>query len=251
MAYGDPLFDREVCRCNSCGFPVEGAVALVQEAEGTIDGLNRDLIGKRAQIKRLEGDNAKDLRRHPKYSEAREVLLYWAEHLAPKAREIVSTDRLKPTIKRLMNGHTVEGLKLCVDGYARFPYVVDGKRRTTGTTAQRYVSVDLIFRDPDHVEKGIAMAVAAIDPDFASTDVSKLDWRKVRRENHKTILRVLRAKYGTPLRDELARYGITTCPRCEQQLLVFDPDETPGSLLRCSGCGLDETMFFRALKEDE
>lgn len=237
MAYGDPLFDREAMRCKQCGFPHEKGVALLVEAEDAIDGVHRDLIGKRSQIKRLEGDNAKDVKRHPRYKEACEVVRYWGKVLEPKARELQAENRVRPTIARLMNGHTIEGLKLCIDGYAKKPYVTKSGRSATGKPNERHVRVDLIFRDADHVQAGIRMAREAKErPVYA-------DWRDVRRTNHATILKALPGA----IRDQMMGAYVTICPRCESTLTIFDPAGAPDSLLSCEGCAMNERTFLAAL----
>lgn len=236
MGRNDPLFDTAACRCESCGFPVEGAVALIQQAEDTIDGLSRDLIGKRSRISQLEGENAKDLTRHPRYHDACEVVAYWGKKLAPKARELKSEDRIRPTCARLHSGHTVEGLKLCIDGYAKFPYVVSAKRSATGSDSQLHIEPRTIFANPGKIEAGIRMAREQ------ARKVS-LDWRDIRRQNHKTILKAL----PDAIYDERALLHVASCPRCAAVLRVFDPAGSADTLLHCDGCTMNERTFLAAL----
>jgi len=239
MGRNDPLFDTEAARCRNCGFEVEGAVALIHQAEDTIEGLNRDLIGKRSRIKELEREGAEDLKRHPRYKEACEVARYWVKMLAPKAREPYSEARIRPICARLMNGHTVEGLKLCIDGYAKKPYIVNRKRASEGNENQRFVKCELIFRDADRVEAGIRMAREAKDRKVYA------DWRDVRRSNHATILKALPGAVYDPM---MHAHNIE-CPRpsCEGTLTIFEPQGVPDTLLSCSDCAMNERTFLAAL----
>ena len=248
MATAAPEATEPLVRCGNCGFPVPEAEALLTDAAEAIDGLERDLRVKRAAIKRLEGEAADRLERHKHYSAACEVLAYWKDQLAPKAREVISEARLKPTIARLSSGHTVEGLKGCVDGYARFPYVVNAKRCSTGLDSQRYVDVGLIFRDAAHVEEGLRLAKRSEAVVSPSTSANRLDWRQVRRDNHRLILTALRQYAGVI---EVERRHESDCPRCKRQIVLFDPADHPESLLRCYGCGMDEAMFLRALRDTD
>jgi hypothetical protein len=238
-------------RCEQCGFPVAEANERLEDALEAIDGLQRDLIGKRSQIKRLEGEAADRLERHKHYSAAVEVLAYWKAQLAPKAREIVSEARLKPTIARLSSGHTKEGLMGAIDGYAKFPYVVKAKRCPTGHDSQRYVDVGLIFRDAAHVEEGLRLAkrdTKAASPSNP-VDMRLLDWRAVRYMNHKTILAVLSETQGRPYFNNATMQHEAECPRCKRQLRIYAPEDTNDSLLQCSGCMMNEGIFFAALRD--
>jgi ribosomal protein S27AE len=234
-------------RCGSCGFRIPGAEAIIEDALETIDGLERDLRVKRNTIKRLEGEAADRLERSKWYSAAVEVLTYWSVKLQPKAREIASKERLEPVIARLNANHTVEGLKKCVDGYALFPYVVNGKRMAQGPEACRHVKATTIFSSPDKVELGIAMSKRTVAAAIAdTTDIRFIDWRKVRFANHRTILAALR-KEGAVIYNESIRKHEATCPKCRKWLLVADPQDSFASLLECGGCGMNEQTFLAAL----
>ena len=241
--------DTEV-RCPQCGFRVPEAERKAVAALQTVKGLERDMRVARARREELENENAKDITRDKRYSEAVDVLNHWSSAHSPKAREIASPTRVKCVLARLRGGHTVEGLKLASDGYARFPFIVDGKRVTKGPKNRRYVAATLIYRDAEHVEQGIEMARRGQEPQVSpeSTDWRQIDWRKVRYANHREILNALKKEYGPPYHDGHARADYTTCPRCKNELTVFGPDGAD-TLLYCQ-CGIDEAAFFAALKED-
>lgn len=248
------MSDGEAIRCTNCGFPVEAAEQLqnlLAEAREGIGLLNDDLMGKRMAIARLRGEIGSRLETNKHYSEAAEVLEYYGEKLQPKARELLSDERLKVVLARLNKKHTVEGLKLCVDGYVRFPYIVNGKRSSQGTASQRYVKATLIFRDAQHVEEGIELArrpVESVSAASETTDIRFIDWRKVRFANHRAIVAALRKAQAVEY-DERTRIHETECPRCQRVLMIYPPDEAQDSLLRCYGCNLTEAIFFSALKD--
>ena len=238
--------------CEACGVVNETATALLADAHQHIDGLERDLRSKRATISRLENSKADRLQGSKNVEKARQVLLHWQATCAPKAKEIESEDRLGNVLARLAGGFTVDELKLCADGYAKRPYVVNGKRSANGKPTERHVDAELIYRDPKRVQAGIALAEAPAVTVADLGDWQRIDWRKVRRANHREIIRALTEMYGKPaVEDGILTPAVrTTCPRCDGTLLVYEPDDAGASMLRCS-CGLDEAMFFRALREDE
>lgn len=127
--------------------------------------LHDELGIKLVMIKRLRSDEANRLRNHRHFPAATEVLLYWKEKCHQNARGLEG-ERLKNVIDRLSEqpeAYTVEMLKLCVDGYTAYPYLVSGVRRPHGRPAQRKVDAEFIFRDPRRVDDGIALAEQLAD----------------------------------------------------------------------------------------
>lgn len=235
--------------CEACGVVNETATALLADAQETIGGLERDLRSKRATITRLERSKAERLKASKHASEALGVLRHWQATCMPGAREIDSEDRLANVVARLAGGFTADELKRCADGYAKRPFVVQGKRTAHGRPTERHVDAELIYRTPKHVQAGLALAELSASTEPDPSEWEKLDWRRVRRANHRTILRALTELSGKPHYDEVSRAHYTECPRCACSLTVFDPD-APTTLLNCTGCALDEAIFFRALRED-
>jgi hypothetical protein len=234
----------ELIACSACGLIDERANTLFTEQAMAIDLLEKDLRGKRSQISRLTGEQERELRGSVHYSGALEVLRHWQAVLEPKAREVDSITRIKQVIARMNGGFSVEELKRCIDGYAKRPYNVKGRRRSHGKPTQRYVDVSLIFRDAKHTQEGMALNDLATEPPPA--DIRKLDWRKVRRANHKAIIEALRKlKLGTYY-DSASRSTISGCPNCGENLTVFGLDVMVESLLYCAGgCGISEANFWQ------
>lgn len=238
--------------CEACGVVNETATVLLGDARETIDGLERDLRSKRAAISRLERSKADRLQSSRNKGKAAEVLQHWQATCMRGAREIESEDRLGNVLARLAGGFSVDELKMCADGYAKKPFVVGGKRSAHGKPTERHADAELIYRTPKHVQAGLALAEQGdLSSEPAVTDWEKLDWRKVRRANHRVILRALSAMSGRPLYDPTFGAHFTDCPRClHEGFTVWDPESTHASLLWCH-CGLDEALFFRALRDDD
>lgn len=153
------LFDCRII--NSNGQAVE-AGTLVSSLLDRIANLEHELNIKRAHIKRLKAEGDSQLKASKHYKPAVAILEYWRDLCHPEARELTQGERVRKVVARLAGGYTEEQLKECVEGYSKFPYVTDRKRRSkTGTPAQRYIDAELIFRDAKHVDQGIALAVEA------------------------------------------------------------------------------------------
>ena len=233
--------DEPEVRCANCGFPVPEAVPLQ-----ALEGLERERRGQRAKLSKYERETAQELLQSPHYPDACEVLRHWANVCAPKAKEVESKERLAKVIARMNGGYTVEELVRAADGYGRRPYVMDGRRRSFGRPDQKYVDAELVFRDDRHVQAGLSLAETPEEPDPPGWD--HIDWRRVRRANHRVILRALAASYGPAHYDEVSRTHHTTCPRCGGFLTVYDHEATV-TLLLCA-CGIDERALFQELADD-
>lgn len=90
----------------------------------------------------------------PDAEDTRQVLDYWKQKLAPRAKTPLAGKRATKVRARLREGHTVEALKLAIDGAAAFPYDVGyGNRAAEGKKQQRRVDLDYICRDEAIVDK--------------------------------------------------------------------------------------------------
>jgi hypothetical protein len=79
------------------------------------------------------------------------VFDYWRAHLAPKAK---LDDKRRAIIARALKTYTVEELRLAVDGTLLDDWRMGRDPRTNG---KRYIGVDLVFRDAEHIDKAIAL----------------------------------------------------------------------------------------------
>jgi hypothetical protein len=79
------------------------------------------------------------------------VFDYWRAHLAPKAK---LDDKRRAVIARALKTYSVEELRLAVDGTLLDDWRMGRDPRTNG---KRYVGVDLVFRDAEHIDKAIAL----------------------------------------------------------------------------------------------
>jgi hypothetical protein len=108
------------------------------------------------QLAALRKQQSKDLTKHENYETAQRVLEHWKAACAPKTREL-GGERLKKCLARL-EAYDEDQLIQSIDGYVRFPYIIDGKRTAFGAKDQRYVDCELILRDAKHVDAGISMS---------------------------------------------------------------------------------------------
>jgi hypothetical protein len=141
--------------CSACGVVHSEATSLVEQLRGEIADLELDMRKKRAQIRRLTADQYSKQTHNPRFDDSQDVLEFWRETLAPNTRELRG-ERTDLVLDRLEH-YSVAELKECVMGYAEKPYMVNGRRSSNGTLAERKVEAKLIFRDADHVDRGIAM----------------------------------------------------------------------------------------------
>lgn len=249
MARSEPV----LVACEECGALNEGATALLSQTQRDLEGAERDLRGKRAQITRLEGERHEKLKKSKRFGEAMTVLRYWQEKLMPTAREIDSPDRLEAVIARLNGKYVVEDLKLCVDGYVKRPYVTKDGRSAHGTKAQWKADAVLIFSTPRHVDSGIAWANSG-GPEFAVTgDLSRLSWRRVKYANRQLIVQALTEQFGAGLHDDFYQHTRWPCPRCNNDpacTLVVSDNTNLNYLAECSQCGLDDMRLIAAITEE-
>lgn len=150
--------------CPHCGTDVEAisqALTARDERIAILEqdcaNLERELRGKRARIRQLQAEADRRLQNNPLYDDAMKVLEHWKKKCMPAAREL-GGKRLDNVIARLKGSYTVDDLKKAIDGYALKPYVVNGKRSTSGTREEWYADAELIFREPSKVDLGIRIA---------------------------------------------------------------------------------------------
>jgi hypothetical protein len=155
------LFDDGRCACPECGALLEELSVYIQRLDALRVSAAEDAQAARAEYKKLRADQHAALKDSPFYEDAKAVLEYWQERCQPKAKDVVGGERLKLVIARLRGGFDLRDLKQCVDGFAQFPYVVDGQRKDTGSKRKWYAKATLIFRDGEHVEQGMMLAEEA------------------------------------------------------------------------------------------
>lgn len=166
------MFDPIACR--DCGVVNDDATRLFDELQRkirnqqeTIEGLQEQLsviervnTNLQVQKKKLRAEGDKQLKGHKYYPDAMEVLEDWRDKCHPGAIELEG-ERLKKVLARLSAGYSKDQLKRCAFGYSKFPYVVSARRQSQGTPAQRRIDAELVFRDPQHVDQGLALAQEA------------------------------------------------------------------------------------------
>ncbi len=154
-----PQPDEPPQACPCCGSVACCAEmpVLIAELQEKIRAIEGDNSTKATTIRRLKRETDAQLKASPHYPQAVDVLEYWRKTCYPKAVEL-GGERLRKVLERLKAGYTVEQLKRAVDGYAAFPYVVDGRRMPQGTPARRYIDAELVFRNAQKVDAGLALA---------------------------------------------------------------------------------------------
>lgn len=160
--------------CRGCGAVLENARLLT-----IIEDQRNAIVAQALQMSRLERklswfqrDADKKLRNDPRYKTACRVLAKWAELCYPGAKELEGGERVKHVIERLKGGRTEEELVRCAFGYSRYAYVINGRRTSVGTPGQRRIDAELIFKDPQHVDSGLAFALEADRRDQVLTPVA-------------------------------------------------------------------------------
>lgn len=141
--------------CEGCGtyMPIieelQDKLALKQDL---IDDQQKRLRILKGTVSRLQADRDTARELDPHYGYAVSVFEYWKVKLAPRAKEF-SGKRFEAVRDRLRAGHSVEELKLAVDGCALRPYVTDHGRAEQGRKDQREVELELICRTEAHLTR--------------------------------------------------------------------------------------------------
>jgi hypothetical protein len=184
--------------CMACGVIHDEATGLLRQLRQDLDSAERDLRAKRRQISALREEQYAQLTASPHFRAANEVLAYWKEKLAPNTRELGGR-RMLAAIGRLRGGYQPADLKRCVDGYALMPYVVNGRRSPTGRAGERKIDAELIFRDPQHVDAGLAWVQERQDEQLA-LDTVGTEQRPISTNGHRHHARAEQiARYATGL----------------------------------------------------
>jgi hypothetical protein len=243
--------------CTACGVVNERSVQRIEHLDDDLHRLEVDFRKARARIAELEGERTRDLRTHKLFPVASRVLERWRGICMPRAKAVTSKTRLKPCLDRLEEDYTEEQLNLAVTGYGRFPFMVRGRRSAFGHETDRKVEAEFIFRTPQHVDRGIAMAYADMAGAPSAQALAKVPWSKVWRENHRLITAALKTQYGNGLRET---YPIPVtmwpCPFCLQAnpvpeavapLTLLVNEKVGGPIAECNMCGLTEDQLLAAL----
>lgn len=236
---------REVA-CGECGSVNEPATQLLEQVREQLALAERDLRAKRSQIAALRAEQDEAYSSRPQFADAVTVLTYWREKIMPGAREIRSGDRMGHTIARLRGAagskYTKEDLLVCVDGYAKFPYVTRRGRAGSGLPAEWRADAELIFRSPRHVDDGMRLAKEQVY--YAPEALSFVPWQSARLANRVVIYEWL-AAHGdrmAVLPNEVVAYA---CPfdDCEGHMHV-NGVESSGRVALCTTCNRDETTLL-------
>lgn len=250
-----------ILACGECGVVDDHGTALLAQAKADIKNLEIELRAKRSQISKLRNEQYEKLRKSKFFEDAMRVLTYWQRELQPTARELDSEERLGKTIARLNGGRSVEELMWCIDGYAKFPYVVpNGGRSEVGSPSQWYGGIETIFLNDSRVEQGLRLRLreqgirrlAPERPEF-------LDWHQVRKQNYLFILQTLQ---GIPpldaWEDPLEGVWHFNCPKCWQRfkaglemdfgtMTLHPVTDFTIRLVKCSKCNVDDATLLTAL----
>ena len=84
----------------------------------------------------------------PKSTEVREVFDFWISTLGKRKTTVLSPKRKGAVEKRLRDGYTVDDLKQAILGCSRTPHNMGDNDR-----GERYDDLELICRDPEHVDR--------------------------------------------------------------------------------------------------
>src|SRR4029079_18820728 len=111
----DPIF------CAACGTINEEATELLAEKEGNLQDLEQDLRNARTKNSNAVAERNAKQKLSPFRPECVECFDYWRTEISPRAKEFCG-DRFAHVEARLKAGHTVEEIKLAIDGAKARPY---------------------------------------------------------------------------------------------------------------------------------
>jgi hypothetical protein len=248
--------------CEACGTLNDSATAMLGDLEDDLELAQEDLAIKRKQLKALKTERSHTLEADLLYGTATAVLERWRAMCAPKAREPTSERRVRVVLDRLHGNYTQDELNRCIDGYARFPYYVKGRRCAFGDEADRFVEAETIFGKPQLVDRGITMAEA---PDGAGTRPSaafcaRVPWDQVWKENRRLIVAALRRRFGGGIEGIGPGELKWPCPFCQhenpepfgQESLSLAVFNEPGQrIVDCYRCGFNDDRFLAAVVDVE
>jgi len=238
----------ELVACRECGCVHQEATELVARLRADIRNLEADLRGKRSRLAEMRGQQAAQAQGSPEAAVANQILLEWRRVLAPKTRELNGA-RLEKTLARLRGGYTADQLRQCIAGYARRPYVIgNGRRSPVGKPSERRVDAELIFRDAQHVDTGIALELDESSDWLPLEAVERVPWRRVQQANRRVIVAALERQFGGGLDD--GAFMAWPCPRCDNHPAATLQVAPVGYswLAACSSCGLTEDLLLGAVR---
>jgi hypothetical protein len=254
----------DVCFCEVCGLVNATATARLQELEGDLTNAELDKRKLRRRVATLEGERGRLMQADKHYKSAQGVLNLWRELCAPGAKEPYSETRMKPLLARLHAGYTVGDLVEAIQGYARFPYVVRGRRVAFGHATDRVVDAEFIFRNAQHVDRGRMMARSDLTDAPVAPVVAKVPWRKVWEENRRLVLAALEQHFegAQGLMSSGQGYRAWPCPFCIQEnryepghepltLQVVEGSQPGARIASCSVCGLTEDRILASIIDYE
>ena len=150
---GQLHLDGEVLAgCPHCG---EVILEMAEQA-AYIRDLEREERVKRRRIGDLTSQIHATEDKDPLFPKAQQIYAYWRQQLAQNSREFAAKSR-RAVLARLRAGWTLEELIQVIDGYTSRQYVVKGKRLHRGESDERYVDLELLCRDDQHVREGIRL----------------------------------------------------------------------------------------------
>ena len=103
----EPNDAAHLCTCRNCGVINEEAMDMLIAKHEALQDAERELRGKRSQIRRLRGETEQQREFSPQRDSAMEVFNYWRSRVAPDAREF-SGKRFDAVVARLNAGYSVE-----------------------------------------------------------------------------------------------------------------------------------------------
>lgn len=198
--------------CERCQAEQERADRIAAD----LHSAEQDLVHKRREIKRLNTLLKNQTERDPGAKLVTEILQYWQKATNhPKAKIPLNGERADKVRGRLKD-FTPDQLKEALEGYARFPYVRDAERVSTGDDlTERFDDAELIFRNEKTVENGIKLLARA-----------RAEEQKVVQLHRETpldqLLHALRRQYGP---DCYVLWPALTIDECAAGLIPSERDE--------------------------
>jgi hypothetical protein len=231
--------------CGACGVINQEATDRLRQVEQDLENINGDLCGKRRRISILNGDSEFKAIHSPRYEPAMRVLGRWKTVCSPRTKSLHGK-RIVNCVARLKD-YDEGDLNQSVDGYARFPFVVDRRRSHVGLPAQWKADAELIFRNSSFVDQGIRLAQQEVAT-IPRILLEQISWRRVRELNRQLIVRYLTEQFSRPFQDGNSLYS--PCPRCDDGSRVSAPlrmtlMDIGGSMAECSRCGLTEEHLLQ------
>lgn len=98
----------------------------------------------------------------PGSSAVRELFEYWQLRTGHE-RAKLDAKRARKIRDRLKDGYTVDEIRQAINGVAKFPFVVDGGRSSTGRSNQRFDDIELVCRNGPNLERFGQLGVGTID----------------------------------------------------------------------------------------